>query len=93
MSDSHTEPPPGLKVAETRKRLAELAAAFLKLGVIGFGGPAAHIGLMENELVRRRGWLSREQFNDLLAAANLIPGPNSTEMAIFVGRERAGHPA
>lgn len=70
--------------------LAELAAVFLKLGLIAFGGPAAHVGLMEDEFVRRRQWLSREKFNDLLAATNLIPGPNSTEMAIYVGQLRAG---
>jgi chromate transporter len=73
-------------------RLRELAAVFLKLGVIGFGGPAAHIALMEHELVRRRHWLTGEQFLDLVGAANLIPGPNSTEVAIHVGRVRAGLP-
>lgn len=71
-------------------RLRELAAVFLKLGLIGFGGPAAHIGLMEDEFVRRRHWLSRAEFADLLAATNLIPGPNSTEMALYVGQKRAG---
>jgi chromate transporter len=71
-------------------RLRELAAVFLKLGLIGFGGPAAHVGLMEQEFVRRRQWLTREKFNDLLAATNLIPGPNSTEMAIYIGQMRAG---
>ena len=70
--------------------LPELARLFLKLGTLGFGGPAAHIALMEDEVVRRRGWLSRERFLDLLGATNLIPGPNSTEMAIHVGHERAG---
>ncbi len=70
--------------------MRELAAVFLKLGFIGFGGPAAHIGLLEEETVRRRGWLSHEKFLEYLAAANLIPGPNSTELAIFIGRERAG---
>jgi chromate transporter len=73
-------------------RLRELAAVFLKLGVIGFGGPAAHIALMQDELVRRRQWLTSEQFLDLVGAANLIPGPNSTEVAIHVGRVRAGLP-
>src|SRR5213080_2823253 len=68
----------------------EIAALFLKLGIIGFGGPAAHIALMEDEVVRRRSWLSREEFLDLLGATNLIPGPNSTEMAIHIGRQRAG---
>jgi chromate transporter len=73
-------------------RLRELAWVFLKLGTIGFGGPAAHIALMEEEVVRRRAWMSREEFLDLLAATHLIPGPNSTEMAIHVGQRRAGFP-
>jgi chromate transporter len=73
-----------------RGRLAELARLFLKLGTLGFGGPAAHIALMEDEVVRRRGWLTRERFLDLLGATHLIPGPNSTEMAIHIGNERAG---
>ena len=65
---------------------------FLKLGTIGFGGPAAHIALMEDEFVRRRAWLTRDEFLDLMGAANLIPGPNSTEVAIHIGRLRAGVP-
>src|SRR5438552_11730482 len=73
-------------------RLKELAWLFLKLGIIGFGGPAAHIAMMEEEVVRRRGWLSREKFIDLVGATNLIPGPNSTEMAIHIGHTRAGFP-
>lgn len=76
--------------ASPGSRLRELARVFLKLGVIGFGGPAAHIALMEDELVRRRHWLSREEFLDLVGAVNLIPGPNSTEVAIHIGRVRAG---
>jgi chromate transporter len=72
--------------------LWELALLFLKLGTIAFGGPAAHIAMMEDEVVRRRRWLSREKFLDLLGATNLIPGPNSTEMAIHVGYLRAGWP-
>jgi len=72
--------------------LGELARLFLKLGTIGFGGPAAHIALMEDEVVRRRGWLTREAFLDYLGATNLIPGPNSTELAIEIGRDRAGFP-
>ena len=59
------------------QRLTDLAKLFLKLGIIAFGGPAAHIAMMENEVVRRRRWLSREKFLDLLGATNLIPGPNS----------------
>jgi chromate transporter len=78
--------------ASSARPLRELAAVFLKLGVIGFGGPAAHIALMRGELVDRRRWLSGEQFLDLISAANLIPGPNSTEVAIHVGRLRAGTP-
>jgi len=69
-----------------------VAAVFLKLGLIGFGGPAAHIALMQNELVDRRRWVGRERFVDLLGATNLIPGPNSTEMAIHLGFVRAGWP-
>ena len=71
-------------------RLRELARVFLKLGTTAFGGPAAHVALMEVEVVRRRGWLTHEEFLDLLAAANLIPGPNSTELVIHIGRQRAG---
>lgn len=70
--------------------LRALALAFLRLGTIGFGGPAAHIAMMEDEVVKRRKWLTHEQFLDLLGATNLIPGPNSTEMAIHVGYVKAG---
>jgi chromate transporter len=70
--------------------LMELARLFLKLGIVAFGGPPAHIAMMEDEVVSQRGWLTREQFLDFLGATNLIPGPNSTEMAIHVGRIRAG---
>ena len=75
-----------------RTSLAEIAWLFLKLGTIGFGGPAAHIALMEDEVVRRRRWMTREAFLDHVGAMNLIPGPNSTELAIAIGRERAGWP-
>src|SRR5258708_32824981 len=76
----------------TAKRipLPEIARTFFLLGVLGFGGPAAHIALMENELVTRRAWLSREYFLDLLAAINLVPGPTSTEMALQIGYVTAG---
>ena len=72
------------------RALTELALLFLRLGSTAFGGPAAHIAMMEDEVVRRRRWMSRERFLDLLGATNLIPGPNSTEMAIHVGYDRGG---
>jgi chromate transporter len=79
-----------MDVVRERTPLGELAWVFLKLGTIAFGGPAAHIAMMEEEVVRRRGWLTREVFLDYLGATNLIPGPNSTELAIHVGLARAG---
>jgi chromate transporter len=72
------------------QRLRDLAALFLKLGAISFGGPAAHIALMEDEVVRKRQWVTRQQYLDMLGLTNLIPGPNSTEMAINLGFARAG---
>jgi chromate transporter len=69
--------------------VAEVAGVFLKLGTIAFGGPAAHIAMMRQELVRRRRWVSDARFLDLVGATNLIPGPNSTELAIHLGYERA----
>ncbi len=74
------------------RHLVELAGLFLKLGTIAFGGPAAHVAMMEDEVVRRRGWLSRQEFLDLWGATHLIPGPNSTELAIHIGHRRAGWP-
>jgi len=63
--------------------LRELAALFLKLGTIAFGGPAAHIAMMEDEIVRRRRWMTHDEFLDLLGATNLIPSPNSNKSLIF----------
>jgi chromate transporter len=86
-----TEPPSSTTVAvEAATPLRELAWLFGKLGATAFGGPAAHIAMMEAEVVRRRRWMTHEHFLDLLGATNLIPGPNSTELAIHLGRERAG---
>lgn len=70
--------------------LKELAKVFLKLGFTAFGGPAAHIAMMRQEVVVKRHWLSEQHFLDLIGATNLIPGPNSTEMAIHIGQERGG---
>jgi len=75
-----------------RTSLRELALLYLKLGATALGGPAAHIAMMEEEVVDRRRWLTREEFLDFLGAANVIPGPSSTEMAIHVGRVHAGWP-
>jgi len=69
---------------------SELALLFLKLGCIGFGGPAAHIALMRQEMVQRRGWLEEQEYLDLIGAAGLIPGPSSTQVALAVGRRLAG---
>lgn len=81
-----------LNPRQQRQRLKELALVFLKLGMIAFGGPAAHIAMMDDEVVKRLQWLSRETLLDLLGVTNLIPGPNSTELAIHIGYERAGWP-
>lgn len=70
--------------------LRDLAKLFLKLGIIGFGGPAAHIAMMQDEVVHKKKWLTQQHFLDLVGATNLIPGPNSTEMAIHIGHEKAG---
>jgi chromate transporter len=76
--------------SRARGTVGDVARVFLKLGTTAFGGPAAHIAMMEDEIVRRRGWLTREEFLDYLGATNLIPGPNSTELAIHVGHSQAG---
>src|SRR5262245_58313918 len=85
MSDVRAMPP-----TFHRHRLLELARLFGRLGLIAFGGPAVHLALMEEEVVTRRGWLDRATFVDLIGAINLLPGPNSTEMALHVGYQRAG---
>jgi chromate transporter len=89
-----TEPPQAsvtpVAADDRRARLGELARLFLRLGTVAFGGPAAHIAMMEDEVVRRRRWVSHEEFLDMIGACNLIPGPNSTEMAIHLGHRRAG---
>jgi chromate transporter len=77
---------------ERRGSLSEIAKQFLRLGFIAYGGPAAHVAMMEEEFVRRRGWLTRERFLDLVGAVSLLPGPSSTELAIYLGEIRAGLP-
>ena len=76
-------------MSETQK-LKQVAAVFFKLGLFAFGGPAAHIAMMEHEVVTKRGWMTREHYLDLIGATNLIPGPNSTEMTMHCGYQRAG---
>src|SRR5438876_7685308 len=90
-------PPPMAEALEYDKknepsRLGEVARLFLRLGFTAFGGPAAHLALMEEEVVHRRKWLDRQHFLDMVSAVNFIPGPNSTEMAIHLGYLRAGWP-
>jgi len=75
---------------EHKRKLKEIAKVFGKLGIIGFGGPAAHIAMMRDEVVIKRKWMNEQHFLDLLGATNLIPGPNSTEMAIHIGYDKGG---
>jgi len=89
MNERSTDEAVENRVAEKRS-VGEVARLFLKLGTIAFGGPAAHIAMMHDEACRRRRWVSEQRFLDLLGAANLIPGPSSTEMAIYLGCERSG---
>jgi chromate transporter len=78
------------KNGEGRGTLREIAKEFLRLGFVAYGGPAAHVAMMEERCVRRRKWLTRERFPDLLGAASLLPGPSSTEVAIHLGEIRGG---
>jgi chromate transporter len=88
MKEGATPVEPSASPPARRTSLAELAKLFFRLGATAFGGPAAHIAMMRDEVVRRRRWMTEERFLDLLGATNLIPGPNSTEMAIHVGWDR-----
>src|ERR1700689_5059364 len=84
---------PGTTEGEISKpSLVTIAGLFLRLGTTAFGGPAAHIAMMQDEVVTRRHWLTEQEFLDLISAANLIPGPNSTEVAIHIGHRVAGWP-
>jgi chromate transporter len=85
-----TTEPLNSRVDGSAATLREIATSFLRLGTIAFGGPAAHIAMMEAEFVRRRGWVSQADFLDMLGASNLVPGPSSTEMAIHIGHQRGG---
>ena len=76
--------------AQGESSIAEIFGFFLRLGLTGFGGPAAHIALMEREAVERREWVSREQFLDLVGGCNLLPGPSSTQVAMALGYTRSG---
>jgi len=79
-----------LSSSEKKERQKEITQVFLKLGVFAFGGPAAHIAMMDEEIIQKRKWVERTRFVDLIGATNLIPGPNSTELAIHLGYERGG---
>ncbi len=79
-----------LSPKQRRRRLRSLMVVFFRLGTVAFGGPAAHVAMMDDEVVKRRRWMSRENLLDLIGVTNLLPGPNSTELAIHIGYERAG---
>jgi chromate transporter len=81
-----------LKENQPKASLLEVCLVFLRLGTLSFGGPAAHIAMMENEFVQKRQWLERGKFLELVGASNLIPGPTSTELAIYIGYLKAGWP-
>ena len=81
-----------LQEHQTKASLLEVCLVFLRLGTLSFGGPAAHIAMMENEFVQKRQWLERGKFLELVGASNLIPGPTSTELAIYIGYLKAGWP-
>lgn len=87
---SYRTPPASAAPQSQFQRLAELGGHFLKIGATAFGGPPVHIAMMEEEFVRRRGWLDHQRFLDLIGAVNLLPGPNSTELALYIGLMRAG---
>src|SRR5947208_1593376 len=89
---SPTSHSPDNPASTPASNLTAVARLFLRLGLTAFGGPAAHIAMMREEVVTRRQWITDEHFLDLLGATNLIPGPNSTEMAIHIGYTRAGWP-
>ena len=89
-ASNETVPYKNLPSPEKKQRLVELATVFFRLGTVAFGGPAAHIAMMDDEVVKRRRWMSRENLLDLMGVTNLLPGPNSTELAIHIGYERAG---
>jgi len=90
--DSNTSSTPPHRAPSPTGAWLEVAGVFGRLSLVSFGGPAAHIAMMHDEVVRRRGWLSDEEFLDLVGATNLLPGPNSTEMAMHLGSQRAGFP-
>lgn len=88
MPDSLPRPP--MVSGDERSPLLEVSRVFAMLGVIGFGGPAAHIALIRREVVERRGWLTDAALVDMIGLTSIIPGPSSTELAMLVGHRRAG---